>query len=80
MSPEPAKWIATILTIIAAVLVASDLGRRITGYGFVVFSVGSAAWIVASLLDAEAPLALTNLVMLPINLLGVYRWLIVKSP
>jgi hypothetical protein len=32
-------------TIIAALMTASNLGSRITGYGFVVFTVGSLAWL-----------------------------------
>ena len=33
----PLEWIAAAGTIIAAALIAADLGRRITGYGFVLF-------------------------------------------
>ena len=33
----PLEWIAAAGTIIAAALIAADLGRTITGYGFVLF-------------------------------------------
>ena len=40
-----AGWIAPIATAIAAIMTASNLGTRVTGWGFVVFAVGSIAWI-----------------------------------
>ncbi len=39
-----ATWLAPIATTIAALMTASNLGTRITGWGFVVFTVGSLAW------------------------------------
>ena len=33
----PLEWIAAIGTMMAAGLVAADLGRKVTGYGFVLF-------------------------------------------
>ena len=33
-----ASWVATVATIIAALMTASNLGARITGYGFIVFT------------------------------------------
>ena len=39
------SWIATVATIIAALMTASNLGSRITGYGFGVFTVGSLSWL-----------------------------------
>ena len=34
-------WLATIATMIAAMMTASNLGARVTGWGFVVFSISS---------------------------------------
>jgi len=34
------SWMATIATIIAATMTASNLGSKITGYGFAVFLLG----------------------------------------
>lgn len=77
---ETVGWVATGLTIVAASLVALDLGRRITGFAFIVFSLGSAAWVVAAHLDGDGPLGTTNLALLAINLIGVWRWLVRKAP
>lgn len=76
MWPEVMKWAATGFTMLAAVLTASNIGRRVTGWGFVCFSIGSACWLAAAQLEQETQLGLTNLVLLGINLVGVWRWLI----
>ena len=34
---EIIEWYATISGVIAALMLASDLGRKVTGYGFVLF-------------------------------------------
>ena len=44
MIEEMAGWIAPIATMIAAMMTAANLGARVTGWGFVVFTVGSIAW------------------------------------
>ena len=38
-----ATWVAPIATTIAALMTASNLGSRITGYGFISFTIGSIA-------------------------------------
>lgn len=69
------SWIATGATIFAACLTASNLGSRITGYGFIVFTVGSIAWFTLGWLTDQQALIWTNAVMTLLNLFGVYRWL-----
>ncbi|CAA9527780.1 MAG: hypothetical protein AVDCRST_MAG62-1599 [uncultured Sphingomonas sp.] len=70
-----ASWIATAATIIAACMTASNLGSRITGYGFLVFTVGSIAWFATGALTGQPALVWTNIVMTFLNLFGVWRWL-----
>ncbi len=70
-----ASWIATAATIIAACMTASNLGARITGYGFAVFTVGSIAWFAVGALTGQPALVWTNVVMTFLNLFGVWRWL-----
>jgi hypothetical protein len=69
------SWVATIATISAAVMTASNLGARITGYGFIVFTVGAIAWLTLGALTDQPALLWTNIVMTGINLFGVWRWL-----
>jgi hypothetical protein len=68
-------WIATVATIIAAFLTASNLGPRITGYGFCVFLVGSLAWIAVGLLNDQPALIWTDSVLTVLNIFGIWRWL-----
>lgn len=69
------SWVATAATIFAACLTASNLGSRITGYGFIVFTIGSIAWLATGLLTDQPALVWTNIVMTFLNLFGVWRWL-----
>ena len=57
------SWVATVATIIAALMTASNLGSRITGYGFVVFTVGSLAWLAIGLMTGQPALVWTNAVL-----------------
>ena len=74
---EIAGWIALIATVTAALMTAANLGARVTGWGFVMFTLGTVAWIVADVLGAETPLSLlvTHCVLLLVNVFGVWRWL-----
>lgn len=69
-------WIAAISGTAAALMVSLNFGQRITGYGFVIFTVSSVAWILTGWLDGEFALLTQNAVLLGINCLGIYRWLI----
>lgn len=80
MSGSVPEWIGTALTIIAALMVSLDLGRRITGWGFAVFSLSSVFWLVVARQDDQPGLLLTNAVLLVINLIGVWRWLVLRKP
>lgn len=70
-----ASWVATIATITAACFTASNLGSRITGIGFIIFTIGSLAWFTTGLLTGQPALMWTNVVMTLLNAFGVYRWL-----
>jgi len=70
-----ASWVATVATIIAACFTASNLGSRITGIGFIIFTVGSIAWFTLGYLTDQPALIWTNAVMTALNMFGVYRWL-----
>ena len=69
------SWIATAATIIAACMTAANLGSRITGYGFAVFTVGALCWIASGLMNHEPALVWTNSVLTVLDLFGVWRWL-----
>ena len=68
-------WVATVATITAASMTASNLGPRITGYGFAVFTVGSLSWLSIGLMTEQRALVWTNIVLTGLNLFGIWRWL-----
>ena len=73
------KWGATASGIVAAFMVSLDSGRRVTGWGFVIFVASSIAWIVASVMAGDGALGTQNVVLFGINIFGVYRYLIRKA-
>jgi membrane protein implicated in regulation of membrane protease activity len=72
---ETLSWIATGATIIAAVMTASNLGSRITGFGFAVFGIGALLWIAVGTMTHQPALLWTNVVLVVLDLFGVWRWL-----
>ncbi len=70
-----ATWVAPIATTIAALMTASNLGSRVTGWGFAVFTIGSIAWIALGLATGQPSLVWQNAILTLLNLLGIWRWL-----
>jgi hypothetical protein len=69
------SWVATAATILAALITASNLGARITGYGFCIFLIGSLAWLATGLMTGQPALTWTNIVLTALNAFGIWRWL-----
>ena len=69
------SWIATVATIIAASMTAANLGSRITGNGFVVFTFGALCWIAVGVFTHQPALLWTNVVLTILDLFGIWRWL-----
>jgi sporulation protein YlmC with PRC-barrel domain len=67
--------IAAIATMIAAMMTASNLGARITGWGFVVFTIGSICWSIVGLWSGQTHLVTTNVFLTVVNMVGIWRWL-----
>lgn len=72
---EIAGWVAPIATMIAAMMTAANLGARVTGWGFVVFTFGSIGWSIVGLSSAQTNLVATNGFLTLINGIGIWRWL-----
>lgn len=66
---------APVTTTLAALIVASNLGARITGYGFIIFTIGSVAWALLGLTTGQPNLLWQNVALTALNLFGVWRWL-----
>lgn len=72
----PLEWIAAIGTMLAAGLVAADLGRKVTGWGFMLFCAVSVTWIISGLTSGAMPITAMNGVLLLINGWGVWQYLV----
>jgi hypothetical protein len=66
---------ATVMTVLAAAMVAANWNARITVSGFALFILASIAWMLDGWLEDKSSLVIQNAVLLLINILGVYRWL-----
>lgn len=72
----PIRWFASISGMIAATIVSLDWGQRDTGWAMVLFCVSAVAWITGAVMTADWALGTQNVVLLLIDLLGVYRYLL----
>ena len=70
------EWYATISGIIAAIMLAGDFGRRVTGFGFILFCTMNIAWIAFAQMDDTGGLLWQNAVLFAVNLLGVWQYLL----
>lgn len=70
-----AEWLAPIATMVAAMMTAVNLGARVTGWGFVVFTIGSVAWTIVGLGSGQVSLIAANGFLTVVNLVGIWRWL-----
>jgi hypothetical protein len=69
------RTFAAATTIIAAALVAANWNARVMVAGFIIFIVASLAWMADGWLEGKASLVIQNVILLAINILGVWRWL-----
>jgi hypothetical protein len=69
------RTFAAVTTIIAAALVAANWNARVMVAGFVIFLIASIAWMADGWLEGKASLVIQNVILLLINVLGVWRWL-----
>ena len=71
----PLEWFAAMGTILAAGMIAADLGGRVTGWAFILFVFVSMAWVASGIANGTPPLAIQNLIMLVVNAWGVWQYL-----
>lgn len=76
---EFAGWFAPIATMLAACVTAANLGARVTGWGFVIFTFGSVAWTAYGYATDQPNLLWQNLALTAVNLFGIWRWLIRRA-
>lgn len=72
----PLEWFAAVGAILAAGLIAADLGRRVTGWAFVLFVGVSLAWVASGLIHQAWTLVIQNGLLLAVNGWGVWKFLL----
>jgi hypothetical protein len=77
---EALEWYGAAAGAVAALIVSLDLGRRPTGWAFVIFVTSSIALILWGLLGQESEgIGYQNVILFVINCIGVYRYLVRKK-
>ena len=71
------NWIPAVATMIAVLMVAANLGARVTGAGFVGLALASALWIALQAWSREpdSSIVVMHGLLLLVNVFGVWRWL-----
>lgn len=72
---DAAGWIALAATCVAALMTAANLGARVTGWGFVIFTIGATAWIVVGVATNQTQLLYSNIFLGIVDVFGIWRWL-----
>ena len=74
---EILEWYATVSGVIAAIMLAGDFGRRVSGFAFILFCTMNVAWILHAQTQPEGGgLMWQNGILFAVNLLGVYQYLL----
>ena len=68
-------WLASSATIAGGLTVALNLGSRVTGWGFVLLTLGSACWSLNAMQNQNTSLLVANLTLAAVNAFGIWRWL-----
>ena len=69
------KWAGTLTGIAGALILALNL--PFSGWGWVLFATSALAWTIAGLVMREPSLVLLQGGFLVVDMLGIYRWLVV---
>ena len=68
------RTFAALTTVLAAALVAANLGARVTVIGFVIFIAACIVWTIDGWIESKASLVIQNVILLFIYVIGVWRW------
>jgi hypothetical protein len=69
------RTLAAMLTVVAACMVASNWSPKTMVVGFVVFVAASIAWIADGWFEEKPSLVIQNVILLGVNIFGIWRWL-----
>jgi len=72
---EILKWFGTLTGVAGATILALNIA--ISGWGWVLFALSALAWTIAGMAQRDASLVVLQGAFLVVDLIGVWRWLIV---
>ena len=71
------QWYGAIAGVIAALVISLDIGRRATGWAFVLFLTASVAYVAWGFLNDDGKaVAWQNVILFVINLIGIWQYLL----
>ena len=79
MLQEILRWLASVGTMAAGLVLAARVRPQFIGWAFVVLTLTAFIWIVIGYVKAEYAMMAQNIATAGINLFGIYRWLIWKD-
>lgn len=74
--PDILEWYAMVSGVVAAIMIAGDFGRRVSGFGFILFCTMNIAWILFARIDDTGGLLWQNVVLFVVNVVGVWQYLL----
>lgn len=69
------KWIGTLTGVLGALMLALNI--PLSGWGWVLFLISSLAWTLAGAVMKDMSLVVLQFAFVVVDLIGVWRWLIV---
>lgn len=69
------KWLGTVTGVLGALVLALHI--PVSGWGWVLFLISSVSWTVAGMALRDMSLVVLQGAFVAVDLLGVWRWLIV---
>jgi hypothetical protein len=69
------KWIGTFTGVLGALMLALNI--PLSGWGWVLFLISSLAWTLAGAVMKDMSLVVLQFAFVVVDLIGVWRWLIV---
>ncbi len=69
------KWTGTLTGVAGALILALNL--PFSGWGWVLFAISALTWTIAGIVMRELSLVLLQVGFLVVDVLGIYRWLVV---
>lgn len=69
------KWVGTATGVLGALILALNI--PLSGWGWVLFLVSSLCWTFAGVVMKDMSLAILQFAFVVVDLIGVWRWLIV---